>query len=272
MADPTFPALLVIAKKAARRSGRILRHGFRRTQDVSYKKSHYGAMVTDVDIAAEHIMRQTISAAYPGHAILGEEGGLSGRKRAKYLWILDPIDGTTNYVHGVPLFNTTVALRYNGRIVLGVTYQPMTRELYSAVRGHGVWMNRTPCQVSKTAALRKLFGLMEWGLRPPRLNERGMAIHKKLRRARVRVRAIGSSCLSSAYVAAGYADYVISIDSRLWDVAAGTLFVEESGGRVTDFAGKSIDHVWQKTPFATSALIATNGVAHEKLLTFVKQG
>lgn len=258
------------AKKAAMEAGKILRAGFLKQHKLIYKKAHYQAIVTSVDFASERIIRLIIHRAHPTHALLGEERGMTNGAASPYLWIIDPVDGTTNYVHGVPMFNVTIALQHNGRTILGVVYQPITNEFFFALRDRGTWLNDERIHVSLETHPEKAYGFIEWNAEDPHVNAQGLRIFTTLRRRHVRVRNIGSGALVFTYIGAGRGEYAISVDSKLWDVAAASLLIREAGGRVTDFKGRDAEHVWRDDPFAKCALLATNGKMHKQLLHFVR--
>lgn len=260
---------IAIAKKAVMEAGKIVRAGFLREHVLRYKLNRYDAPVTDVDLASEAKIRSIIRRAHPEHAILGEEHGMVHGTNSPYLWIVDPIDGTTNYAHGLPFFNVTVALQKDGRTILGAVYQPLLDELFFAVRDRGAWLNTKRTHVSSEHNLRRAYGFIEWLPDDPVVNARGLAIFARFRKHHVRIRNIGSGALVFSYVGAGRGEYAVSVESKLWDVAAASLFIEEAGGRVTDFRGRDPEHVWKKNPFATCPLLVTNGKMHRKLLALL---
>lgn len=250
-------------------AGKILLAGFQKQHTILYKKAHYQAIVTSVDFASERAIRSIIHRAHPAHAILGEECGITSGAPSPYLWIIDPVDGTTNYVHGVPMFNVTIALQKEGRMIVGIVYQPITNELFFAARGRGAWYNDHRIHVSSQTNIRKAYGFIEWTAEEPEINKKGLAIFTRLRNRHIRIRNIGSGALVFSYVGASRSEYAISVDSKLWDVAAASLIVREAGGRVTDFKGRDPEQVWRDDPFGTCPLLATNGKIHKQLLKFV---
>lgn len=262
---------IATAKKAAMEAGKILRDGFLKHHKLIYKKAHFQAIVTSVDFASERMIRRIIHAAHPTHAMLGEERGMTSGTPSPYLWIIDPIDGTTNYVHGVPMFNVAVALQKEGRTIVGVVYQPITNEFFFAVRGHGAWLNDGRVRVSSQTNIQKAYGFIEWTAEEQKINKKGLAIFTRLRNRHIRIRNIGSGALVFSYVGASRSEYAISVDSKLWDVAAASLIVREAGGRVTDFKGRDPERVWRDDPFGTCPLLATNGKMHRALLQLVQK-
>lgn len=257
-------------KKAVAKAGTILMDRFGKQNAFVYKLPHYQAITTSVDLAAERAIRAIITKAHPTHAILGEEQGMTNRVSSPYLWIIDPIDGTTNYAHGIPFFNVAIALQKNGKTILGAVYQPFSRELFFAVRDRGAWFNDKRMHVSRQRTLAQSYGFIEWNAEDPRVNIKGLRIFTALRRRHIRVRNIGSGALVFTYVGAGRGEYAISVDSKLWDVAAASLIIREAGGRVTDFKGRDPEHVWRDDPFGKCPLLATNGKIHRQLLQLVR--
>lgn len=258
------------AKKAVMEAGKLLRVGFLKQHVLHYKVHRYAAPVTDVDLASEAKIRSIIRRAHPDHAILGEEHGMMHGHNSPYLWIVDPIDGTNNYAHGLPFFNVTIALQKNGHTLLGAVYQPLVDELFFAVRDRGAWLNAKRAHVSKEQNLHRAYGFIEWLPDDPIVNAKGLDILTRLRRKRGRIRNIGSGALVFSYVGVGRAEYAVSVDSKLWDVAAASLFIQEAGGRVTDFHGRDPEHVWKKNPLATSPLLVTNGKIHRQILQIIR--
>ncbi|MBI4281289.1 inositol monophosphatase [Candidatus Uhrbacteria bacterium] len=263
-------AFITTAKKAVMEAGKILRAGFLKPHKLIYKQAHYQAIATSVDFASERMIRAIIHRAYPTHALLGEERGMTNGTPSPYLWIIDPVDGTTNYVHGVPMFNVTVALQKDGRTILGAVYQPITDEFFFAIRDRGAWLNNDRMHVSSQKNIQKAYGFLEWNSEDPAVNARGLRIFTTLRERHIRVRNIGSGALVFTYIGAGRGEYAMSVDSKLWDVAAASLIIREAGGRVTDFNGRDPEHVWKKNPLATCPLLVTNGKIHQSLLRLVQ--
>lgn len=205
-------------------------------------------LVTEVDKGCERLIRNLISTHFPDHAFLGEEGVEPGPEAsanavkavadAEYVWIVDPIDGTTNYVHGFPFFSISIALAYRGQVIVGVIYDPSRDELFLAERGKGAYVHGRKMQVSAEASLKDSLVATGFPSDPMQALPRNM---EQLRGMAPRVRNIrssGSAALHLAYVAAGRLSGFWEIGLNAWDIAAGALLVEESGGRVTDAAGE----------------------------------
>jgi len=256
--------MLNFAIQTARDAGRLLAEKFGRALQVKNKGDI--DLVTEADLAAERLIVERIQSHHPRHAILAEEAGeviALGDQRAEFKWIVDPLDGTTNYAHGYPVFCVSVALEHEGRIVAGVVYDPLRDELFAAERGEGATLNNRRLRVSATAELNG--ALLCTGF-PYDVRERGdFARHFRqfIMRAQS-VRRDGAAALDLAYVAASRFDGFYEEGLRPWDVAAGVLLVEEAGGRVTHYDGTDFDIYSQR-------IAATNGLIHDSMLDVLRQ-
>ena len=226
-------------------------------------------LVTEIDKGSEKMIRSLIMTHFPTHAFLGEEGvepgpeasaaALANVQDAEYLWIVDPIDGTTNFVHGFPFFCVSIALAHKGEVILGVVYDPSKDELFIAEKGKGAYVHGRRMRVSQEAQLRD--SLVASGFPADRdaalpLNMRQLGVvAPKVRN----VRMAGSAALHMAYVAAGRLSAFWEVGLNAWDMAAGYLLIQESGGRVTDMDGKPY-HLGVRN------VVATNGGVHDELV------
>lgn len=249
-------AFLTTAIEAARAAGQLLRQELGGSRRITYK----GAinLVTEMDRRAERLIVGVLREAFPDHAVLAEESGVQAGTSG-YRWIIDPLDGTTNYAHGLPMFCVSVALEADGEVVLGVAYDPNLEELFLAERGGGAFLNGEPIRVSETAALEE--SLLTTGFpydirSTTRTNLPEFAAFSLRARA---VRRIGSAVLDLCYVAAGRFDGYWELALGPWDLAAGSLIVREAGGVVTNVRGG---------PFALEGpgVLATNGKIHHAML------
>jgi myo-inositol-1(or 4)-monophosphatase len=247
---------LKVAVAAAEAAGGVLRDGFGRQHQIEYKGE--ADLVTEADEEAEQKIMEVIHEAFPDHGMLTEEGGeMQGQGNAR--WIVDPLDGTTNYAHGLPLFCTSIALEKDNEVVLGVVHDPMTNETYAAERGAGATLNGEPLEVSSTSEpARALLGT-SFADRPEEL-EVGLEVFGRLASLARGMRRLGSGALDLCYVAAGRLDGCYERGFSAWDVAAGVLIVEEAGGRVTDHRGSRLD------PEQSEGLVASNGIVHPSLV------
>ena len=253
-------AFLEVAVDAATRAGELLRSRFGSLRHIAYKGPTN--LVTEMDGQAEALIVEAIRRRFPDHAILAEESGASGGA-TPYRWIVDPLDGTTNYAHGVPLFAVSIALEVEGRLELGVVVDPSRDERFTARRGGGAFLNGQPLSVSDTpiVATSLLATGYPYDIRSTR--ENNLAEHDAFAVRCRSIRAIGSAVLSLAWVAAGRLDAYWEPRLSAWDVAAGAVLVEEAGGRVTDTNGDPLD-------LASASILASNGRIHVEMLETLK--
>jgi myo-inositol-1(or 4)-monophosphatase len=250
--------MLNFAIQTARDAGRVLAERFGRALEVSNKGDI--DLVTEADLAAERLIVERIRSYHPRHSILAEESGETLRtdQPSEYKWIVDPLDGTTNYAHGYPCFCVSVALERAGEIVLGVIYDPVREELFAAERGEGATLNSRRIRVSDVEDLNR--ALVCTGF-PYDVRDRGdfaRHFHNFIMHAQG-VRRDGSAALDLAYVACGRFDGFWEEGLRAWDVAAGQLLVEEAGGRVSRYDGTEFS-VYQPP------ILASNGLVHDRMM------
>ena len=252
------PLLLSTAIEAVIKAGEIQMSFI----DSGFEVSHKGTidLVTEADVAVETMFRKMIAERFPDHTILAEEFGEDAATRgASHCWVFDPIDGTNNYAHGLPIFCSSLALEIDGKGEIGAIYDPTRKELFVAERGGGAFLNGRPIHVSSAPTL--VESMLVTGF-PYDIHKRIPEIvglfGEFVGKARA-VRRLGSAALDLCYVAAGRMDGFWEQDLKPWDIAAGTIIVEEAGGRVTDFAGE---------PYSSrrSQILATNGAIHEEML------
>lgn len=218
-------------------------------------------LVTEADLAAEKLIIERIKSHYPRHAILAEESGASvelDAGKSDWKWIIDPLDGTTNYAHGYPCFCVSIAVEHAGQIELGVVYDPTRDELFAAERGQGATLNERPIRVSTIADLNS--AMLCTGF-PYNVRERPDFAREfiKFTMTAQAVRRDGSAALDLAYLACGRFDGFWEDGLNAWDIAAGLLLIEEAGGRVTDFRGAPLS-------IYTPKVLATNGLVHEAMM------
>lgn len=243
------------ATNLAKEAGKILRDYFGRKIKISHKGQI--DLVTEVDLLSETYIKEQITSHYPKHQILAEEGGLTTTP-SEYRWIIDPLDGTTNYAHGYPVFAVSIALERAGQIVLGVVYDPMRDELFVAEAGGGATLNNRPIHVSNTDILGK--SLLVTGFpydikTSEKTNLNYFSIFSLTARA---VRRDGSAALDLCYTAAGRFDGFWEMKLGPWDAAAGILLITEAGGQISRFDGSPFD-------LYRSDLLATNGLIHKEM-------
>jgi len=251
------PPLLNIAVRAARRAGEIIVRSLNRLESLAIATKGRNDFVTEVDRAAEQDIIATIRRHYPQHAFLAEESGRHGEHET--LWIIDPLDGTTNFLHGFPVFAVSIACEIRGRLEHAVVYDPMRGELFTASRGAGAQLDNRRIRVSKARALEG--SLIATGF-PYRENTRYLDAYLAMLKAVTLnvsgVRRPGAAALDLAYVAAGRVDAFWEIGLSPWDTAAGTLLIQEAGGRIGTLSGadyRQEGHIVAGTPKVYSALL-----------------
>ena len=255
--------MLNIAVKAARRAGGIINRATRNLDIIAVKEKAANDFVSAVDSEAEQAIISTLREAYPGHSILAEESGASGK--SEYQWIIDPLDGTTNFAHAFPWFAVSIALEEAGEIILGIVYQPYYEELFVAAKGQGATLNGQRLHVSAINRLDR--ALLATGFAPAstksQANNFDHFIH--FQEQAQACRRPGAASLDLACVAAGRFDGFWEMKLKPWDTAAGMLLVTEAGGRISDFAG---------APFSPSHLecLASNGLVHDAMIAILQQG
>jgi myo-inositol-1(or 4)-monophosphatase len=247
-----------VAIDVARAAGELLRAEFRDAHRVGFK-GQTSNLVTEMDERAEELIVGRLASAFPDDTILAEERGATPGRSGRR-WIVDPLDGTTNYAHGLPVFSVSIALEVDRRIALGVAYNPSLDEIYVAERGHGATVNDERLAVSTATTLEQslLATNFPYDIREtPDTNLKEYAAFALRCRG---VRRLGSAVLDLAWVAAGRFDGFWELRLGPWDVAAASLFVEEAGGRVTNLVGAAVD-------LGAPAVVASNGRIHDEMLT-----
>jgi myo-inositol-1(or 4)-monophosphatase len=228
--------LLNIAVRAARRAGDLIVRNVDRVPTLNVRAKSRNDFVSEVDHMAERDIIETIRRTHPDHGFLGEEGGRSGGD--EFVWIIDPLDGTTNFLHGFPTFAVSLACQYRGRIEHAVVYDPMRQELFTASRGDGAQLDGRRIRVSKQTTLEG--ALIGTGF-PYRENSRWidpyLAMLKSVMQQSAGIRRPGAAALDLAYVAAGRIDAFWEIGLNAWDTAAGSLLITEAGGRIGTLTG-----------------------------------
>ena len=255
--------MLNFAIETARDAGRLLLEKFGRITTIT-KKGDIN-LVTEADLASEALIIERIKSYYPKHAILAEEAGdavLMIDGEASWKWIIDPLDGTTNYAHGYPCFCVTLALEKNGKIVIGVTYDPTRDELFSAEKGHGANLNGRPIRVSATEEIGNALIVTGFPYDFKQREDFARHLTEFLLRSRG-VRRDGSAAIDMAYVACGRFDGFWEEGLNPWDVAAGYLLIEEAGGRVSYYDGKEFS-------IYSPPICASNGLIHSDMLDVLK--
>jgi len=246
---------------AARAAGQLLRERIGSIREVRHKG--VVDLVTDVDVQSERDVSAAILSAFPTHTILGEEGGAHGGSDARFRWIVDPLDGTTNYVHDCPLYCVSIGLLVGSELVVGVVYDPRQQEMFSAARGMGAWLGERRISVSKIDRLEE--ALLSTGFAPDlRGQERTLDWWRYFSFRTQSLRRTGSTALNLAYVACGRFDGYWAFDNHPWDVAGGFALVQEAGGTLSRSDGSPIDL------FEPDSLV-TNGRIHAAMLQALRK-
>ena len=242
--------MLNVAIKAARAAGSIIN---RASMDLDLLKINTKApndFVTEVDHAAENVIIDTLLQAYPDHGILAEESGRArGAKDSEFIWMIDPLDGTTNFIHGLPMYCVSIALTHRGMVQQSVVYDPTRNDLFYATKGRGAFMNDRRLRVSKRTRMSDALIGTGFPFRRGDNFKRYMKMFEEVMTQCAGLRRPGSAALDLCYVAAGYYDAFFETGLSPWDVAAGSLIVTEAGGLVGNFTGES-DYLHQREVMA----------------------
>ncbi len=241
-------------------AGEIVRDGFGKKFGIEYKTNEAN-LVTDVDKASEKHIKEFIQKKYPSHSILAEEGGKTNNE-PEYLWVVDPIDGTTNFAHGLPIFSISIGVQKKGKTIAGVVYDVMQDITYSAEAGSGAFADSQKISVSKNDNLAHSVLVTGFPYNISDNPENALEKFAALTKASRGIRRLGSAAIDFCYVATGVFDGFWEVYLHPWDICAGKLIVEEAGGRVTDFKG-------EETDIYTKRILATNGHIHQRMMEFL---
>lgn len=246
---------LVIAQEAALAAGQLQLENLGKIHQIEFKGDIN--LVTEVDKACEKIIQQKIQGAFPEHDFLAEEGG-GDRKHSDYKWIVDPLDGTTNFAHGYPLFCVSIALEYKGEIIVGVVFDPNRNELFSAQKGQGATLNGNRISVSKISSVNAALLSTGFAYNVRTAKETNINHFTNMLMKAQAVRRDGVAAVDLCYVACGRYDGFWELNLFPWDVAAGKLILEEAGGKVSLFSGGSFS-VYDKE------ILCSNGQIHAEM-------
>lgn len=230
---------------------------------VEVRAKGFRDLVTRADIAAQEVIVSLLTARFPSHAILAEENLGSLDELGEYTWLVDPLDGTTNYVFRLPIFSVSIGLAYRGEPVLGVVYDPARDHLFHAEVGRGAFLNGIPLRVAEREELIGTLIAFDWA-RNPEIRQTVLRIVGHVAPQVGTVRTLGSAALGPCYVAAGWLDAYFHARLSPWDAAAATVVVREAGGQATDFAG-------QPWPLSSPRFLAASSVLHPKMVALIGQ-
>lgn len=252
---------LHLAERLAREAGALLREGYGRAANIEFKG--VVDLVTEYDRQSEALILSQLRAAYPAHRINAEESGRSGQAAEAYEWLVDPLDGTVNFAHAVPVFSVSLALTHHGRLVLGVVYDPMRDELFAAEAGQGATLNGQRVRVSAEARLDRALLATGFPYDVRTSPENNFAEFVAFYKRAQGVRRLGSAALDCAYVACGRFDGYWEYKMKAYDIGAGALMVLEAGGQVTTATG---DPEFLGRPL----IVASNGHLHAQMLQVLR--
>jgi myo-inositol-1(or 4)-monophosphatase len=257
--ESSFSELTLTAINAALQAGELLKKGFGTHFKIESKPGRQN-LVTEYDKTAEQFIISSIQKRFADHSILAEESGALTHSKSPYTWIIDPLDGTVNFAHGIPHFSVSIAVAKEEKVISGAVFQPMTQELFVAERGQGAFLNGTALSVSSDTSLDT--ALLATGF-PYNADENPLHCidHFALLQGQgIPIRRLGSAAIDLAYVAAGRFAAFWEVTLQPWDMAAGMLLVEEAGGRVTHYDGK------KRSLFNDGTVLATNGHLHQQMI------
>jgi len=250
-----------VCVQAVRSAGALL---LERMGRVQVREKGPADLVTEADLASQELVEKIVLGAFPDHSLLGEEGPHDSATQAEYRWIVDPLDGTSNYVHGYPFFAVSLALEYRGRLLVGAVYNPNADECFVAAAGQGAELNGKPIRVSQVDGIA---GAMVTAGLPTRATDGApdLKVFNRASKCCQSVRRTGSAALNASFVAAGRADVFWSFSTKPWDIAAGALLIQEAGGVVSDPSGAKLDvDRGQIVGAATASL-------HEEFLAMIRE-
>jgi len=255
--------MLQIAIEAALEAGKYLKKNVGKIRHIERKGEQETNLVTEIDKKAEETIIRRIKKHFPDHNFLGEESG-SAEIKSEYRWIIDPLDGTVNYTHSLPIYSVSIGLEHKGKIVLGVVYDPSLDELFTAEKGKGARLNKKRIQVSKTSRLIESLVVTGFPYTVNKTPEPDITHFRNFIIEAQGVRRLGSAALDLSYVACGRFDGFWEGTLNPWDMAAGVLLVTEAGGTWTDYRGFP-SNVYNKQ------MLATNGLIHEQMMGVLKK-
>jgi myo-inositol-1(or 4)-monophosphatase len=231
--------MLNVAVKAARAAGAIINRAALDVEAVRISQKQVNDFVTEVDQNSERVIIETLLTAYPDHGILAEESGSThGNPNADHIWIIDPLDGTTNFIHGFPVYCVSIALQVRGKLEQAVVYDPTRNDLFTATKGRGAFLNDRRIRVSKRTRLNECLLSTGFPFRPGDDFNKYLSLMGDVMQRTAGLRRPGAAALDLAYVAAGFSDGFFELGLKPWDMAAGALLVTEAGGLISNFTGE----------------------------------
>lgn len=250
-----------VMMQAANAGGAVIEHYFKGVFKIE-NKSTVNDLVTEVDKHAEKAIIDVIKTHFPGHSIISEEAG-ELIQDSDYEWIIDPIDGTVNFAHAIPICCTSIGLRHKGEMLLGAVYNPIMKEMFFAEKGKGAFLNDETIAVSKKSDFKKACLVTGFPYKWPKSYEHPIKVFERFIMEGLPVRRLGSAAIDLCWVACGRFDGFWEYNLNPWDIAAGYLIVEEAGGIITNFEGDPYDVYDKET-------LATNGIIHGDMLKLIR--
>ncbi|MCC6277105.1 MAG: inositol monophosphatase [Oligoflexia bacterium] len=254
--------ILRVAKLAAVEGGKVTLRYFRKLKNVNIKIG--AGLVSEADHDSEKRISHVIHKRFPDHRILGEEGGFKGHPDARALWVVDPLDGTTNYVHGFPFYCVSIGFEYDGRVEVGVVHAPLLKFTFWASRGNGAYFNGRKIKTSNTEKVEDSLLATGFSYKKNEILDQELGDFKLMAERARGIRRLGSAALDLCMVAWGRFDGFWERELAPWDTAAGSLIIEEAGGRITNFKGEPFH-------YSMNSVLAGNPVIHEELLQMLKR-
>ena len=247
------------AMLAAMKAGRLLKNGFGSTFEITSKEGKHN-LITEYDTISENAIIEFISSQFPDHSFLAEEGGEKNIKEGNVTWLIDPLDGTVNFAHNIPMFAVSIAATFNGIVLCGVVYNPMTDEFFTAEKGNGAYLNGSKISVTDTALLSNSIAATGFPYNTYENPLHCIDHFAYMAKLGIPLRRIGSAALDLAYLAAGRFDGFWEVSLNPWDYAAGKILIEEAGGVFSDFSGQVYDKLHE------GPILASNGHIHSQLV------
>jgi myo-inositol-1(or 4)-monophosphatase len=257
-------SMLQLAIDAALEAGAYLKSSVGRIRKIERKLGQETNLVTEIDRGSEEIIINKIKRTYPDHDFLAEESGRH-EKGSEYRWIIDPLDGTLNFAHGMPLYSVSIGLEVRGELALGVVYEPNLQELFTAEKGRGAFLNKNPIHVSKTSTLIESMMVTGFPYTIKQNPDNAVQHFVNFLMQAQGVRRLGSAAVDMCYVACGRFEGFWEVSLSPWDMAAGVLIAQEAGGKFSDFLGRA-------STVYTKQVLVTNGLIHDKAVEVLKQG
>lgn len=258
--------MLNVAVKAARAAGAIINRASLDVDALQVTMKQTNDFVTEVDKASEEAIIDTLLTAYPSHGILAEESGNThGDNASDFIWIIDPLDGTTNFIHGFPVYCVSIALAFKGIVQQAVIYDPTRNDLFYASRGRGAYLNEKRIRVSQRKHISNALISTGFPFRPGDDFKNYMTMFSEMMQVCAGLRRPGSAALDLAYLAAGYTDGFFEVGLNPWDIAAGSLIVTEAGGLIGNFTGDAESFLHQKE------LMAGNPKIYGQMVTMLRK-